>query len=185
MSDRLSPSFTVAEFERSQAASRLGIRNRMGPSQRTAAEALCREVLEPLRTVVGPVSVSSGYRAPKVNAAVGGSSSSQHMRGEAADIACNALSVAELFDLIRLLRLPYDQVLEEWGAWVHVSHSRRHRRQAMVVRTVRGRTTYTAAKAPVLTEDMKEVVKAYQRRVGIGMDGIPGNETRRSLGILS
>lgn len=175
--ERLSPHFTVAEFQRSQAAARNGLTNEMNAAQTEAARALCANVLEPLRAVVGPISVSSGYRSPRVNSLVGGSSTSQHTRGEAADISSNALDTADLFNLIRLLGLPYDQLIEEFGRWVHVSHGRRHRRQAIMARRLRGQTKYMAAGRAVLTDEIKAVVRAFQQRTGLAADGVPGPQT--------
>lgn len=183
MPEMLSPHFSVEEFERSQTAARLGYDNAMGAAEKRAARALCDNVLEPLRELVGPVSVSSGYRAPRVNRAVGGSSTSQHKEGEAADIGCNALSTAELFDLIRLFHLPFDQVIEEFGAWVHVSYGPRDRHQAMLARTVRGRVRYTAAPPPAYTPAITAVVTAFQRRRGLDDDGLVGPATRGALGV--
>lgn len=175
--ERLSPHFTVAEFERSQAAARNGVSNVMNAAQREAARQLCVNVLEPLRAVVGGISVSSGYRSPRVNSLVGGSSSSQHTRGEAADISSNALNTPDLFSLIRRLGLPFDQIIEEFGSWVHVSYSRRHRRQALVARRLQGRTKYSPATAPPLTDEVKAIVKAFQTKHGLMADGIPGPQT--------
>lgn len=144
MPEALTPHFTIDEFERSQTAARRGLKNRMGPSQRAAAKALCENVLEPTRALAGsPISVSSGYRAPKVNAAVGGSSSSQHMRGEAADISTNSLTTEELFQLIKGSAIKFDQLIQEFDSWIHVSYrAGRNRGQCLRATRERGRTVY-------------------------------------------
>lgn len=184
MPELLSPHFSRSEFERSQTAARRGYDNTMGPDEIRAASALCRNVLEPLRKVVGPISISSGYRSPKVNRAVGGSRTSQHQAGEAADISCNALGTADLFALMRLLHLPFDQVIEEFGSWVHVSHGPRHRRQAILARRKRlGGTSYTRAPGAVYTEAVKRVVAEFQYRNDLNADGLIGPVTRRALGL--
>lgn len=97
------------------------------PSVRGNVEALVDNVLDPARRVFGgTVSVSSGYRCPKHNAAVGGVNGSQHLRGEAADICCS--------DNERLAGIierngRYDQLIRYMGEngrvrFVHVSRRR-------------------------------------------------------------
>ena len=99
---RLSAHFTLAEFERSATAARLGIDNTLDLHNPAHAAIianlrnLCTEVLEPLRAFVNsstppqvgerPLVISSGYRCPQLNLRVGGAYASQHTLGEAADI---------------------------------------------------------------------------------------------------
>lgn len=79
--------FTIAELCRSNTADRLGINNRCRQEHVTALTALVDNVLDPLREWYGkPITVNSGYRCPELNVAVKGSKTSQHMKGEAADI---------------------------------------------------------------------------------------------------
>lgn len=90
-----------------------------------------------------PVVVHSAYRSPQVNAQVGGSPTSQHMRGEACDFHVLGLSVPETFEIIRRSALEYDQLIEEAASWVHVSFTRNSpRRQALTMRVVNGRAKY-------------------------------------------
>ena len=109
--------------------------------------ALIEKVLDPLREAYGkPIIVNSGYRCPKLNAAVGGAASSQHVKGEAADIRSVADTPEEnkkLYDLIIKLGLPYDQLINEHNYdWVHVSFGARHRRQKLKAVTKNGKTVY-------------------------------------------
>lgn len=96
---------------------------------------LCACVLQPLRTMYGaPITVTSGFRSPEVNNAVGGVPLSQHLDGEAADITTFARrGNKQLFALIQSLDLPFDQLIDEQDyAWIHVSHSAvRNRRQVL------------------------------------------------------
>lgn len=118
---RLSPHFTVAEFERSQVASRLGIPNAMPPGVRNNAERLCLQLLEPIRTLVGvPMMVSSGYRGVELNGAIGGARSSQHTQGLAADLVVPGWTALELCWLIFRHARGFDQLIFE-GTWTHVS----------------------------------------------------------------
>lgn len=130
--------FTIKELSASDTARRMGIDNT--PTREAAANltALVDAVLDPLRERYGyPVHVSSGYRCPRLNKAVGGADMSQHEEGEAADIyVVKAKEMAMLFSLIYYL-LPYDQLIWERGndeapAWIHVSYREgRNRRQCL------------------------------------------------------
>lgn len=119
--------FSLAELVRSDAATRQGIDNTPGEQEITCLEALCGAVLDPLREHLGRrVQVNSGYRSPALNRYLGGATSSQHLRGQAADIQVPGLSVLALFQTIIRLGLPFDQIIYEARdartQWVHVSH---------------------------------------------------------------
>lgn len=120
--------FSIGEFVSSATADRYGINNRL-PSLKESDNIyrLVRNVLDPLRQAYGkPIYVSSGYRCPRLNAMVGGSPTSDHMTGCAADIQGTPRTPEEnrrLFSLIQELKLPFDQLIDEKGmSWVHVSH---------------------------------------------------------------
>lgn len=116
--------FTIAELCRSNTADRLKIDNRCSDEIAINLTALVDNVLDPLRTWYGrPLTVSSGYRCPALNKAVKGSSTSQHMSGQAADIDTgNKQQNKLLFEYIRK-HLPFDQLIDESNfAWVHVSY---------------------------------------------------------------
>jgi hypothetical protein len=109
--------------------------------------ALIEKVLDPLREAYGkPIIVTSGYRCEKLNKAVGGAASSQHVKGEAADIRSVQDTPEENkkpFDLIVKLGLPFDQLINEYNYdWVHVSFGARHRRQKLKAVKKNGRTQY-------------------------------------------
>ena len=122
----LSEFFSREEFERSGAAEARGIKNAMGATDLAASVRLCRVVLDPLRRhLARPVRITSGYRSPAVNLAIGNAApSSQHTRGEAADIEVTGMTSTQLFDTIRALGLPVDQLINEFppDGWVHVSY---------------------------------------------------------------
>lgn len=142
----LSPHFTLQEMERSQTAIRNGIINKADTQQINALKQLCMNILEPLRALVGkPINVQSGFRNPTVNSLVGGSSTSQHMKGQAVDINVEGMTPKELFDLIRNSTLPYDQVIDEFSSWVHVSYRANPRHDAKLARKdAMNKTVYTS-----------------------------------------
>ena len=127
--------FTIKELVRSDTATRLGINNMPPASAVKALNALVDNVLDPLRDAWGgPIHVNSGYRCPRLNRIVGGTPSSQHQRGEAADITVGSPARnRRLLALIKRLDLPVDQCIDEKGCrWIHVSHRRgRNRRLYM------------------------------------------------------
>jgi hypothetical protein len=140
---RLSEHFTLDELCHSQTASRLCISNTPSP---LIVEALkvTAQGLERVRALcASPIVVSSGYRSRPVNDAVGGSSTSQHMSGQAADITAPGYgTVEELMHLIYSHRdaVGYDQLLQEFvregipdSGWVHISFSDKPRQQALVI----------------------------------------------------
>ena len=130
---QLTPHFSLEEMVFSQQATRLGINNIPNESHIAALKALCEHILEPLRNKVGkPIHVTSGYRSPDLNRAIGGAPTSQHMKGEAADIAVEGLNAQALFETIRDSDFPYDQLIQEFDNWVHVSYSvKQQRRRAL------------------------------------------------------
>lgn len=115
----LSAHFTLAEMTHSQAASRLGIDNMPGDRELANLAHLCTD-LEAIRAFLGhPIIISSGYRAPKVNAAVGGSPRSAHIRGLAADFICPEYGDSTaICERILNSQLLFDQLIDE-GGWVH------------------------------------------------------------------
>lgn len=117
----ISKDFSYAEFERSEKAKEKRIINIVDSVQvRDSIKALVDNVLQPLRDAWGrPLTVNSGYRCPELNAAVGGVPTSQHAKGEAADIA--AEDPLELARKAQELQLPYDQMIL-YPTFVHFSH---------------------------------------------------------------
>lgn len=132
--------FTMNELTHSATAIRKGIDNTPDNTAKANLTALVANILDPLREAYGkPIVVSSGYRCAKLNRAVGGVARSQHITGQAADIQSVSKSKADhkkLFELVQRLRLPYDQLIDEYDyKWVHISFSNRgNRRQVLHVK---------------------------------------------------
>jgi zinc D-Ala-D-Ala carboxypeptidase len=114
--------FDLEEFTRSDTATRIGKQIVASAMIEMQLRRLCSIVLEPLRIRVGqPVRILSGYRPPWLNALIGGSTTSEHMDGRAADIEVDGYTPMQLAQLIIDLGLPYNQLILEFGRWVHVS----------------------------------------------------------------
>lgn len=118
---RISENFTWEEFQRSEAADKLGIDNSI-PDESIAAQirSLVVTVLQPLRGAYGkPLAVNSGYRSPALNKAIKGAKNSQHTKGQAADIATG--NPRELARLVLRKNLPFDQMIL-YPTFIHISH---------------------------------------------------------------
>lgn len=118
---QLSPHFTLAEFTVSQTAAREGIDNEPGAAALANLKRLA-ERLEQVRSLLGcPILISSGYRSPPLNNAVGGAKNSAHMSGCAADFiapgAGTPLQVA--MRIFNRKSIVFDQLINEYDSWVH------------------------------------------------------------------
>lgn len=142
----LSQHFSLAEMTASTEASRHGLDNTAPDVVVGELVALCEYELEKVRSLASePVSVISGYRSPEVNTLAKGASNSQHMKGQAADIRTSSRTPQQLFDLIAQSSIRYDQLIQEFDSWVHISHSNTPRRQRFYAthNPVTGKPDYT------------------------------------------
>lgn len=117
--------FTIQELTESATAEAKKINNDPTPEAAENLKLLVDKVLDPLRDAYGkPIRVNSGYRSPALNAAVKGSKTSQHMKGQAADITGGSKQEnKKLFELAQELNLPYCQLIDEKNfSWVHISY---------------------------------------------------------------
>ncbi len=125
---KLSKNFYLDEFTRSQTAVHAGIVIEIPQTSMEFVylQTLCEQVLQPTRDALGPVHITSGYRPPKLNKLIGGSSRSQHMYGQAADIVVSGYTPLQVARWIAKNIRGYDQLIHEFGKWVHVSISGLH-----------------------------------------------------------
>ncbi len=146
----LSPNFTLSEMTKSEAALRHGIDNTPNEEQIQALMALAQNVLQPVRDYFKKgVKCNSGFRAPAVNQAVGGSATSDHCKGQAADIEIPGVSNYELAKWI-VDNLKFTQVILEFytqgvpdSGWVHVSYDpSKLKNEALTAVKKEGRTVY-------------------------------------------
>lgn len=136
---QLSKHFSVAEFIDSDTADRHGIDNDLPAALLPNAKRVCEQILEPLRQAWDcPIVILSGYRSPLVNRLVGSSDSSQHTKGQAVDFRFTnpALTPLEVCRWMERGNFPYDQLIHEFGRWVHVSvapEGQKPRRQELTI----------------------------------------------------
>lgn len=107
----ITKNFTVEEFEKSDIAAKNEINNRINDVEVLSnITYLCMHLLQPLRDAINmPITITSGYRCYKLNKAVNGAKTSQHMKGEAADIICNDLNKIYLF--VKNSGIDFDQMI--------------------------------------------------------------------------
>ena len=143
----LSKNFTLEEMTLSQEAVRSGLSNMPKQTQLASLKELCENILQPLRDYLRrPIVVSSGYRSRTINTRISGSKNSQHMKGEAADIIVPGMTVTEVIRAIRRIDLPFDKLIDEYDAWIHVSHSKVQRHEILKARIVSGEKVYMELK---------------------------------------
>lgn len=144
--DKLTDHFSLAELTASETAARRGIDNTPSPE---IVKNLIRTVqlLERVRVLLGSkaILVSSGYRSPALNAAVGGSKTSAHMQGLAADFICPGFGTPlAVCQRLESLGLEFDQLIQE-GTWVHIglaAEGVKPRRQVLTAKFSAGITSY-------------------------------------------
>lgn len=151
---QLTKNFSLSELIEAGSARRLGYDEQFNPPIDVVnnLSLLAKHVLQPLREAIGhPITVTSGYRSPRVNKSVGGAKNSEHVLGKAADIQLvidgknrNQL----LFDTVLKLNLPFRQMIDEFGsekepAWIHISYSEGdNKKECLGARKVNGKTIY-------------------------------------------
>ena len=126
--------FTIKELCKSSTAEKLNINNSPNQNIINNLQLLTDNILDPLRESYGKaIIVNSGYRCDKLNKAVGGSKTSQHCFGLAADITGGSKQEnKKLFELAQSMELPFDQLIDESNfSWIHISYSKKPRKQIL------------------------------------------------------
>lgn len=151
---KLSEHLDLSEVTRSESAKRKGISNMPTEAHIANFKLLAEKIFEPIRNYFRcPIIISSGYRSKELNAAIGGSATSQHCSGEAIDIDMdgtpNGVTNRMVFDYIKD-NLSFDQLIYEFGDsnnpdWVHVSYESTGEQRKQVLRASRsgGKTVYS------------------------------------------
>ena len=147
---QLSKNFTMAEFIKSDTATKLGIDNTPEGEHLENAKELFENVVQKVRDHFGPTVINSGYRSPELNEAVRGSKTSQHCHGQAADIEVPGVANAEVAQWI-VDNTDFDQVILEFytpgipdSGWVHVTYKNPEDNRKSVLTAMKedGKTVY-------------------------------------------
>jgi hypothetical protein len=147
---QLTANFSLHELSKSETALRMGLDNTPDDEATENLRLLCEKVLQPVRDHYGKgVKVNSAYRSPESNAAVGGSKTSDHCKGMAADIEIPGVANADLAQWI-MDNLDYTQLILEFytpgipdSGWVHVSFDPANlKKQELTATKVAGKTQY-------------------------------------------
>jgi zinc D-Ala-D-Ala carboxypeptidase len=133
---KLSKNFSRAEIEHSNTAKRLGISNEMSDKHLENMQRVIDNLIQPMRDAIGPIRISSGYRSPKLNKAIGGSSRSQHSKGEALDLQFwekGKMNNKVIYDWVLESGVEFDQMINEFDySWIHISlKSKENRSQVL------------------------------------------------------
>lgn len=151
---RLSENFTLDEFLRSDVAARMG-RELVPPLEVIAnLERLAVVLLEPIRTAIGkPIQITSGWRPDWLNTLIGGSSTSEHCSGRAADFHSPGVPPIDISQAIAAMvgGLPFNQLIHEFDAWTHISvcvEGGTPKREILTARRVGGTTKYLSGIFP-------------------------------------
>lgn len=141
---RLTDHFSIEELSHSETAIRKGLDN-TPPPEIIANMRKVAEVLERIRAHYGrPIHVTSCYRSPSVNLAVGGSLTSAHRSAMAADFEVDGVANIEVCRAIPVIIPEFDQVIYEFGptGWVHIGLAREPRCQSLTAVKVDKKTVY-------------------------------------------
>jgi hypothetical protein len=154
---KISEHLDLSEVTRSETAKRRGVSNEPTPEHLENFKKLAENVFEPIRKHFGvPIHISSGYRSKALNAAIGGSATSQHCKGEAIDIDMDGSSKGVtnkmVFDYIKS-NVKFDQMIWEFGTdtapdWVHVSYNSDGKQRGQILKAIKsnGATKYVPYK---------------------------------------
>jgi hypothetical protein len=126
MSEQLSDHFSWTEALKSDKAVELGISN-IPDNKVTSNIIVTASKLEEVRKLVGPLIISSWYRSPEVNKAIGGVSTSAHTTGCAVDCHSPSMTPLELCKKVAASGIKFDQIIHEYGTWMHISFDERMR----------------------------------------------------------
>lgn len=151
--ERLSQNFSLLELVKSNQGTRQGIDNTPSEEVTNNLKTLVKCLLQPLRSKIGaPIVVSSGYRSPELNKAIGGATNSDHCKGYAVDFEVFGIANDVLFEYIKSNFKFTKLILEFWdeknpnGSWIHVSYNKDDLKcQCLKAVKQKGKTVYLPA----------------------------------------
>ena len=128
--------FKISELIHSEIAERCKISNMPDIKSLDNILNLIVCCLQPIRDVIAkPMIISSGYRSKALNKKVGGSVNSQHLSGQAVDFTVKNMKPDEIINIIKKNNIEFDQLINEYDKWVHVSfNSGKNRKQILCIK---------------------------------------------------
>ena len=153
--ENLSKHFSYKEFTYSPTAVMKELDNTPKATDLENGKLLCENILEKLREKFGLIKITSFYRGFRLNKAIGGSKTSQHCFGQAADFVVIGTKLSVVMEwIVNESNLPFDQVIYEdiqkdgEAVWIHISYSKkRTRKEALTMKKVNGKSTYMPYKS--------------------------------------
>lgn len=125
--------FKISELIQSDTAIKHNINNMPDISSLDNMLELIVHCLQPVRSKIKkPMIITSGYRNPQVNKLVGGASNSQHTKGQAVDFKVSGMTPAQVVDFIKKSGIEFDQLINEYDKWTHISYSKNKNRKQIL-----------------------------------------------------
>lgn len=122
--------FTISELIQSDTAIKHNINNMPDINSLDYMLELIVYCLQPIRDKLGkPMIISSGYRNSQINKMIGGTANSQHVKGQAVDFKVKGMTIQSIIDFINKSGIEYDQLINEYNQWVHISFVKEHNRK--------------------------------------------------------
>lgn len=151
LDEQISENFHLSEFITSQTAVRHGIDNTPCAEHKQNLVESCQKLWQPTRNLLGKAMlISSGYRCPALNRAVGGSKTSAHPFGRAIDFTAPSFGTPKeiatfLAKELKANGIKFDQIIFEFGRWVHLGYKSptgEQRGQVLTAKKINGKTVY-------------------------------------------
>ena len=125
--------FTMSELIYSNEAIKKNINNTPDVESLDNMLLLIASVLQPIRNAIKkPMIITSGYRSPKLNKVVGGKPNSQHLKGQAVDFKIKGLKPKQIVEFIKNMGIEFDQLINEYDTWVHISYNKGNNRKQIL-----------------------------------------------------
>lgn len=139
--------FTLDQLTYSDTAIRKDIDNEPGIVELAYLKQLATLILDPLEEKLrterkSSLHITSGFRCIKLNVLVGGSKTSQHTKGQAGDLQAERMTTEELYQFIKHSGIKFDQLIQEFNGWVHISFSSNNRGECLRAVKQKGKTVY-------------------------------------------